>query len=400
MREWHRELQQGLLRVLDWSRVDKGLLVTAALLPFALQYWLWAVHALGRADAHELIDIAFYRSQQPVFLLLLLATCAMLATGIHLRKTGRHDSRAYEAGTMLFFTAVLLYFGWLVGPLVTSAGIVLIGAPLVGFLLLDRRIVAVCWALALATMVILSVGAAAGYLEYGPLLVHRPLDDPQYGLYWTLTYLFWALPPIVATSAVAWFLLSRWREREDAFRTQSMTDMLTGVHNRRSALQILEREVARMRRRGPPLTVLLVDLDHFKSINDRWGHAAGDRVLQAAACALQHSVREYDTVGRWGGEEFILILPDTTPDIALMLAERCRARLEALALHADDGEQIPLTGSFGFSCNVSALDVDAATMVAHADAALYRAKQAGRNRVEAALPVPDGTAPALAGALA
>lgn len=296
----------------------------------------------------------------------------------------RPDSRAYEIFVVFFFTVSLLYFGWLVGPLAMAAGIVLIGTPLVGFLLLDRRIVAFFWAVSLVTMVLLTVAAAAGHLTYGPLVVSRAFNDPRYGAFWVFTHLYWALPHMILNFAVAWFLLSRWREREEAFRTQSMTDMLTGVHNRRSALQLLEREVARMRRRGPPLTVMLLDLDHFKRINDTWGHPTGDRALQAAAQVLQNSVREYDAVGRWGGEEFILVLPETSPEVAEMLAERCRSRLEAMDIRADNGECVPVTGSFGLVCNANAMDADPQTLVCLADEALYRAKRAGRNRVAVA----------------
>ena len=133
-----------------------------------------------------------------------------------------------------------------------------------------------------------------------------------------------------------------------------------------------------------PLTVMLLDLDHFKYINDTWGHPTGDRALQATAQALQNSVREYDAVGRWGGEEFILVLPETSPEVAEMLAERCRSRLEAMSIHADNGERVPVTGSFGLVCNALAMDADPQTLVRLADEALYRAKKAGRNRVAVA----------------
>ncbi|MFP5384346.1 MAG: diguanylate cyclase [Gammaproteobacteria bacterium] len=381
-----KDWRQVFSKVLDWSPAAKGMLVVAVLVPIFLQYLVWARYVLGRADRDQLINVDFYQGQQPVFALMAVTTVVTFLLGAHLRRF-RPDSRAYEMFVVFFFTASLLYFGWLVGPLAMAAGIVLIGTPLVGFLLLDRRIVAFFWALSLATMAMLTVAAAAGHLTYGPLVVPRAFNDPQYGAFWVFTHLYWALPHVILNFAVAWFLLARWREREEAFRTQSMTDMLTGVHNRRSALLLLEREVARMRRRGPPLTVLLVDLDHFKRINDTWGHPTGDRALQAAASALESSVREYDAVGRWGGEEFILVLPETSPEVAEMLAERCRSRLEAMAVFADNGERVPVTGSFGLVCNANAMDADPQTLVRLADEALYRAKKAGRNRVAVASPV-------------
>ncbi|HEX5277755.1 MAG TPA: GGDEF domain-containing protein, partial [Fluviicoccus sp.] len=178
-----------------------------------------------------------------------------------------------------------------------------------------------------------------------------------------------------------------WRQREDLVRTLSLTDPLTGIANRRHVLDLLEKEVARTVRHGPPLAVAVLDLDHFKRINDTWGHPAGDAVLQAAARELCACVRRNDTVGRFGGEEFMLLLPDTPLDGAKALAERCRARLEALDIRAENGERIPVTGSFGLVSNEQDLSADAEMLVKAADAALYRAKAGGRNRVEAvALP--------------
>lgn len=382
MRRWGN-VRRRLSGVLDWSVVAKCMLFMAILLPVFLQYLLWAQYVLARPDRAQLIDVGFYRSQQPVFVLLILATLAAFLYGVWLQRK-RVESYGYQAFVIFFFSGALVYFGWLVGSLTMAAGIVLIGTPLVGFILLDRRLVAIAWFTAVAVISVLVLAAAFGHIAYSPLILRPPVGDIELNRFWMATHLFWAAPHLFVNFALAWFTLARWRERETAFRTLSFTDELTGLHNRRSAQLSLEREVARTRRRGPPVAVLMVDLDHFKRVNDTWGHAAGDQVLRQAAATLQSSVREYDTVGRWGGEEFLMVLPDTTPDAALALAERCRARLAALDVRADNGERIPVSGSFGLACNDRFLDIDARRLIALTDEALYRAKRGGRNRVEVA----------------
>ena len=155
----------------------------------------------------------------------------------------------------------------------------------------------------------------------------------------------------------------------------SMHDALTGLFNRRAMNEALLRAWMRHRRSRAPLAALVIDLDHFKRINDSAGHAAGDAVLVRVAGLLQAQLRAEDVLGRAGGEEFWLILPDTPRAHALVLAERLRQRVAEAAL--------------GTTCSVGLAlaepdDADAGQLIARADAALYRAKDQGRNRVEAA----------------
>ena len=156
-------------------------------------------------------------------------------------------------------------------------------------------------------------------------------------------------------------------------------DALTGLSNRRQIDLDLEAAVKHVRRHVGPLCVALVDVDHFKSVNDRFGHTVGDEVLMAVAGTLAGSVRAGDHVGRFGGEEFLLILPAATVAQASALLERLRSRLEALPV-LPSGER-PVTASFGLAAWRG--DESAADLVRRADQALYRAKNAGRNRVVA-----------------
>lgn len=166
------------------------------------------------------------------------------------------------------------------------------------------------------------------------------------------------------------------RTRAELLELQATTDPLTGAANRRRLDDELQRMVARSDRYADPLSVVLVDLDQFKAINDAYGHDVGDEVLVATVARLRAGVREADVVGRWGGEEFLLLAPHTSHDQACVLAERCRG----LVAGAPVGDpRIPVTASFGVA--TLGPDDDARTLMRRADLALYMAKSEGRDRV-------------------
>jgi diguanylate cyclase (GGDEF)-like protein len=161
---------------------------------------------------------------------------------------------------------------------------------------------------------------------------------------------------------------------------QARTDGLTSLANHREFQEQLAHEVERAQRFGVPVGLVLLDLDDFKMINDRYGHLAGDNVLKAVSGALRGAIRDIDQASRYGGEEFAVILPHTTVEGGARLAERLRQAIAERVAQAPDGRQIRITASFG----VAGLPAHAATqveLIATADAALYRAKQSGKNRV-------------------
>ena len=163
---------------------------------------------------------------------------------------------------------------------------------------------------------------------------------------------------------------------------QALVDGLTGLPNRRQCEDTLANELARVDRFGGPLAVVVADLDWFKDVNDRYGHPAGDTVLREFAILLGETVRDVDLAGRWGGEEFILILPGTDLAGGAELAERVRVALAGRIVLAADGTAIPVTASFGVAATPPAKT--ASELFAAADNAMYEAKRTGRNRVQTA----------------
>lgn len=166
--------------------------------------------------------------------------------------------------------------------------------------------------------------------------------------------------------------------KNQALEVLSLTDRLTGICNRRKLDQTIVAEIRRARRYGKEFSLIMIDLDHFKSVNDRHGHPVGDLVLVRVADILAGLARETDVVGRWGGEEFLVVCPETGADVAVVLAERLRKEIEETSFPRDTS----LTASFGVTA-ATAKD-DAQSLVQRADEALYAAKQNGRNRIERA----------------
>ena len=173
-------------------------------------------------------------------------------------------------------------------------------------------------------------------------------------------------------------------QRHRRVEQQALVDGLTGLANRRLSTAALEKELARAERFGEPLALVLTDIDDFKLINDRWGHPTGDEVLKLFAKTLRESVREIDLAGRWGGEEFALLLPGTDLEGGRELAERVRRKLARKKFLAPDGERIRVTASFGVAAFPDVKSQD--ELVAASDGALYEAKHSGKNRVAAAGP--------------
>ena len=167
---------------------------------------------------------------------------------------------------------------------------------------------------------------------------------------------------------------------QDALRHEATHDRLTAVWNRGRILDHLDAELDRAATLHLPLTVAIADLDHFKRVNDTYGHAAGDAVLQQAAGRLQSVLRAGDALGRYGGEEFLLVLPGCDQTGASLIAERARAAFD-LPFLLDDGLRLSSSVSLGFACTFGRYA--AAPLIQAADRALYRAKAEGRNRVEA-----------------
>jgi diguanylate cyclase (GGDEF)-like protein len=223
----------------------------------------------------------------------------------------------------------------------------------------------VFWAVALAT---LALGVGAGFERTEDVMRPDTLN--------AATFLAYAAFTMVATLGVMWMEI----ETLQAELVHSAHyDSLTGIYNRGTFLEEFEREVSRAGRAGGAFSLAIFDLDHFKLLNDRYGHPVGDQILRRFADVLRSGIRKHDTVGRYGGEEFALLMPQTGKDTALRVAERVRSALEARGVSVES-RRIDVT----VSCGIATYGVDGHdwdTLLSAADTALYEAKDGGRNRI-------------------
>jgi diguanylate cyclase (GGDEF)-like protein len=237
---------------------------------------------------------------------------------------------------------------------------------------------------------LLGTGAPLGALALA--VAFRPAADPLADririelLAHAFFYAYMAVGTVTAFAVAGW-VVGRIADRLAAmsahYEELALEDALTGLPNRRALERRFREEAARARRSGSPLSCLVLDLDRFKALNDRFGHAAGDAVLRSFGALLKRMCRQHDFATRSGGEEFVVLLPATGPEVAREVAERIRAAAESRE-HRIGGETVRVTVSVGVASSLPE-DADGHALFRRADAAMYRAKQEGRNRVAQAL---------------
>lgn len=273
------------------------------------------------------------------------------------------------------FVIALCREGYLIGILSPATLISYISLVTVGLVLLPRVIVYSAFIPATLYLIGCSYFSYLGVLDYAPLF---QINNESYSnLFWILSMLFFMVPILGTCLALFEILLSQWRHRERLIQKLSQIDPLTNLFNRRRINQCLEQLGQKT---DESYALILLDLDHFKQINDQYGHHKGDEALIKVSNILNQNLRDHDVVGRFGGEEFILILHHSTLTQAQHIAERCRQAIQNIQLQDDDGQTILVTASFGIA--ISTTELRPQQLLSRADKALYEAKACGRNIVK------------------
>ena len=372
----------AVYRLLDWSDRDKCLLLSVLLwgyMSFVFLWHLFTIHLTEFADRFVSTEGAEVMTQ--VMLFNQAGWLVLVVWGMLLRRTQRH-SVLYPPFFMSFFSVAFLLLGWTFGLYSPMTGMVLVGAPLVGFILFGFQRVAWNFAFTVLVVLLLAWLSVQGYSVHAIYFIKYPISQELLSYYWIGSTVAFMTPFITVVIVLVALLLGRWVRREAQVRDQALHDPLTGLANRRELFSRFGFELARARRNGQPLSVCLLDLDHFKRINDTHGHAVGDEVLVRVAEVLRGCLRETDTVGRIGGEEFVLLLPETDHAGAARVIERCRTTIERSPVSLTCGELLSFSASFGVALWQADDEADEHALIARADEMLYRAKTAGRNRVE------------------
>lgn len=289
---------------------------------------------------------------------------------------------------LLYTHTVLWVYGilaltacFLLGTLNLMTGLIMMAAPSIGLILFPPRLITAVFIFNLIGLLVLSLLSATGILPYAPGLgIDNPLA-PDRNVYFTASMIIAASGYVAYQTIILMALINAWHSREKQVRDQSTTDALTNVANRRHVLQVLERWLHDPHARIERIALLLLDLDHFKTINDRHGHLVGDQALTTVARLLGECLREQDLVGRYGGEEFLLLLPGADQHAAGEVAERCRKAV-ANQVIATRGGDFRLTISLGVVSRIITDDVETDELIQAADTAMYEAKKAGRNCIK------------------
>lgn len=331
-------------------------------------FWLMLRRIAIFAGCVDLVYlVVFFVLGMPVMAVLNLVSLGMYATAWHL--LGR---RRNVPAVLLMWTEVLVHAGLCTVLLGWASGVHYFLLVFIAAVAVSRSRRHATAALAFLLLAYLGLDLATQLIP-----VRYPLSaEVTTALRWlNITVVF------VMFGYTGRYYVQRVAEAEARLREMATTDAMSGLWNRRHFLALAQAEVERARRQGSALAVVLADIDHFKQVNDRHGHDAGDRVIQHVSALLRDQVRSGDLVGRWGGEEFILLLPGCDGYGAAQLCDRLRLHVAHSPCGTDAGS-IPVTVSMG----VVPLQVDVPfeQSVQRADAALYRAKGAGRNRVVAA----------------
>ena len=365
--------QNQLLR--NWTLLNKTMLILSLSIFINLFMLAWDLFVLYHPQFYPWVNLAVIHTHLSLGMIFMSVFIGLLLL-CHFCSQQRWVEKFMPMLSVQLFTLVLLIHGYFVGSFSPATMVGYVGWAGVGLILFDRKII-YC-ALAPATIVLLLLNYLSTFagLPYAPLFNMEPMNQTVMHPFWVMSMFFFLVPLMLVCLFLFEILLSQWRIREATIATLSRIDPLTNVMNRRSIANQLEQL---HQQRKALYSVVLLDLDHFKHINDNYGHDMGDQVLiQVAECLAQH-VREQDMIGRFGGEEFILFLPNTTTEQAQHVAERCRIALTELNFVYEQ-QPFSISASFGISSSQNASEPQ--QIIRQADQALYAVKTAGRNQVQ------------------
>lgn len=353
------------------------MLASAAIAPWYFLQALFGFFIQHRPEIIPFVDASILIKLNSYLLCCSLFWLAAFVVTLRLRKS-QEKNDLLEWSLILISVPMVLPIVATYGILMSSVLSAMAAASILGLFLFETRkmVVAVFFNLGLSA----AIGGIA-FLGMVPVsFLHQEITLGLGALWWWIGQIIIAMYPLFCGILMTIFFLKGLRDREEKIRELSRKDGLTNIWNRRYLMEIFERELKVAKRNNKPISFIMIDLDHFKSINDNYGHKMGDAAIETASRVLQKALRTTDSLGRYGGEEFAAVLPDCSDVSAREVAERCRMAVEETIVKYND-MTVQLTASVGVATTSDLSKTGADAIIDQADKALYKSKASGRNKV-------------------
>lgn len=371
--------------IFEWHDVKKAQFTVffSSLLGFYMYFLCMLLLSLDLPPEHS-INLDYLQSLHVALIFYSVANFISFVAGFFIPE----NDNSLRCG-LFIFTCLLLYSVgnviavFYLGVFSIITGVALAGGSVVGLLLFNWRYVFLVFFISVMFSVWLFLESALGYLPYGALFSHTPAL--HLNLSWVILVVALATPQVGSLFFIAFVSVWRWKNREKVITYMSKTDYLTSLSNRRFFMETLQQKIQQANSSNKPLALLMLDLDNFKMINDRFGHQVGDRVIQTASELMREIIIDKNCLARYGGEEFCALLDNVCERAAIETAETIRRKIKQ---HGEgDEHSIDFSVSIGvviYNPREHALAVNSTSLLQTADKALYAAKAGGRNCVRLA----------------
>lgn len=375
---YHSEQVQQFMNnsvLMNWSTLNKSILILA-LGGIDHILWIgWYLYCFFSPHMHFWFDPTYFN-----FHLTRMTLCGILSFLLIIPCYFYRDcawvQRYLPYIATSFFSISFIYGGYSIGIISPATIAGFISILTVGLVLFERKIVYLIFLPISLYIPIAIILSALKQIPYSPVFSEALQSQILYrNEFWVYSQLYLYIPIFFACIVLFEILLTQWRKREQKIDELAQIDPLTGIFNRRK----ISHQLKKIQQEQIPFALILLDLDYFKSINDQYGHEVGDQVLKRVAQILSMDLDEEDMAGRFGGEEFILILNNKNLEQALNIAERYRHKIASTLILNHPLQDIYMTASFGIA--VSNPQLSNESIIRQADQALYFAKNQGRNQV-------------------
>lgn len=362
--------------LMNWSNLNKSMLVLFLGGIDHILWIIWYVWCVYSPSIHHWFNLEYFN-----FHIMRMSLCCIVSflmiLPCHFLRHNLLAQRFLPYISIIFFSLSFIYGGYSIGIMSPATIAGYISLVTVGLVLFERKIIYIIFIPITIYLLLAIVLSMMGQMKYAPIFSEDFNDLILYkNSFWVYTQMYFYIPIFFAALVLFEVLLSQWRNREKQINEISQIDPLTGIYNRRK----IGSHLSDIQQHQQSYALVLLDLDHFKMINDTYGHDVGDQVLKRIAKILSSNLRGEDVVGRFGGEEFILILKNKNIGQAIEIAERCRIEIEKEAIFINKSTKIHVSASFGVA--LSNLSLNKEAVIRHADQALYQAKDCGRNQVK------------------